>query len=354
MTKVKIVVWDSVGNTLWGVRPWDEWPAQHQQLLLAADPDARTHCPSWSEILGGYTVNLVRAESVEQVAAEIADADFVILHKVRLPGDVLRRAHRCRLVQHLGLDYRGVPMAATREMGIPVAVTPLINYQVVAEHTWALILNHLKQLPGQRVHMQQRGYVGQWGQFPNQKVVKDQTLGLAGLGEIARAVARVARAFEMPVIYWDIERFPELEEQYGIAYVEWDELFQRSDILSVHLALNDKTQGIIGTREIGLLKPDAFFVNTARGKLVDQGALVEAVRSRRIGGLGLEVFYEEPIPVDDPLFELHSQLANNVTMTPHSSSLAPDTWVRDSQPLWHNVRRILEGRPAEHLVYSPR
>lgn len=352
MDRIKIVTWDNIGNTLWGVRTWDEWSAWHQERLLAEDPNARTSCPSYQQILQEYEVDLHHVQTVDEVAAHIETTDFLIVHKNNLPADVLRRGRRLRLVQHLGLDYRGIPMQAARELKVPVAVTPLINYYVVAEHTWALILNHLKQLPGQRVHMQRRDYVGQWGWYPNQKVVRDQTLGLAGLGEIARTVARVALAFEMPVIYWDIQRFPELEH-LGLQYVSWDDLFRRSDVLSVHLALNEKTQGIIGARELGLMKPSAFFVNTARGKLIDQAALIEAVKQRRLAGLGLEVMYEEPLPPDDPLFALHEQLEYNVTLTPHSSSLAPMTWVRDSLPLWYNIRNVLKGEPVQHLVYAP-
>jgi phosphoglycerate dehydrogenase-like enzyme len=273
-----------------------------------------------------------------------------VLHKVRVPGDVLRRGRRLRLIQHLGLDYRGVPVESARAMGVPVAATPLVNYQVVAEHTWALILNHLKQLPAQRDHMQTRGYMETWGTFPNLKPVCDMTLGLLGFGEIARPVARIGRAFGMPVMYWDIERFPELEKEYGVEYAAWDEVFSRADVLSIHLALNDKTEGIVGAREIGLMKPSALFVNTARGKLVDQAALVSALQSRKLGGAALDVFAEEPLALDDPLHVLHQQLDANVTLTPHSAWQSPWTWVRDSHGIWLNVLRMLRGQALDYLI----
>ena len=350
MTPIKIVVWDAVGNVLWGVRRWDEWSDHIKAHLLSEDADAITHAPSFEQIFADYPVELCQVKSADELAAVIDDADFLVLHKVNVPGEVLQRGRQLRLIQHLGLDYRGVPVQIARAMGVPVAATPLVNYQVVAEHTWAFILNQLKQLPAQRVHMQQRAYFETWGTFPDIKPVRDLTLGLLGFGEIARPVARIARAFEMPVIYWDIVRFPELERQYGVEYVSWDAIFSRADVLSVHLALNDQTERIVGAREIALMKPTGLFVNTARGKLVDQAALVSALQAHKLGGAALDVFAEEPLPPDDPLHALHEQLPANVTLTPHSAWQSPWTWVRDSHGIWFNVLRQLRGEAIQYLV----
>jgi phosphoglycerate dehydrogenase-like enzyme len=255
-------------------------------------------------------------------------------------------------VQHLGLDYRGVPLEVARELRVPVAATPLINYLAVAEHVWALILSHLKRLPAQRAFVSERVYDASWGTFPDLRLARDSTLGLLGFGEIARPVARVARAFDMPVIYWDVQRFAELERDFGVAYAAWDEVFRQADVLSVQLALNAGTEGIIGARELGLMKPTSLFVNTARGKLVDQDALTSALRDGRIGGAALDVFAVEPLPPDDPLHELHERPAARVTLTPHSAWQSPWTWIRDSLEIWSNVARVLRGEPARHLVYD--
>jgi phosphoglycerate dehydrogenase-like enzyme len=347
---ITVVVWDHVGNVMWGVRPWDEWTPHIRERLLAEDPDAVMHAPSLAQIFQGYQLDLRQVKTVDELAATIADADVLIVHKETVPPDVLRLGRRLRLIQHLGLDYRGIPIEIARELGIPVAATPLVNYLAVAEHTWALILNHMKQLPGQRALMQGRGYRDSWGGFPNIGLARDMTLGLLGFGEIARPVARIAQAFEMRTVYWDITRFEQLESQYGVEYAAWDELFRRADVVSVHLALNDRTQGIIGAREIGMMKPAALFVNTARGKLVDQAALTEALRARRIGGAALDVFAEEPLPADDPLHELHELHEYNITLTPHSGWQSPWTWVRDSHGIWLNVIRMLRREPIEYLV----
>lgn len=349
---IKIVVWDNISNVLLGVRLSQGWGKTYP--LTPDDPAAVESAPTFEEIFKDYEIELHEIHKLEELEPLIEDTDFLVIHKERVPAEILAKGKKLRLVQHLGQDYRGVPMDAARALGVPVAATPLINYVAVAEHSWALILNYMKQLPQYRVHMQSRAYANtNWGPIivpPGIRLAWDQTLGLLGFGEIARPMARYAQAFGMKAIYWDAVRFPELEKEYNIEYVSWDEIFSRSDILSVHLPIKPETTKIIGEREIGLMKPDSFFVNTARGKLVDQPALVEALKNRRIGGAGLDVMFEEPIPVDDPLHELHEDLSYNVTLTPHSAWQGPWTWVRDSQNIWFNVLRTLRGEPIEYKV----
>jgi len=371
---VKVVVWDSIGNVLLGVLPWTSWDVPTRETLLSENPAAQSVALPLRELLAGYDLDLTWfnsadapyapfgqlyadyegslrfTRSVEEIVAAVEDADFLILHKERLPASAVERATRLRLIQHLGQDYRGVPLETARARGIPVAATPLVNYLTVAEQVWAYILNWAKRLPSLRAHMAERAYVHAWHGFPDTKYLGDLTLGLLGMGEIARPVARVAHAFGMAIRYWDIERFPELETAYGMAFVPWDELFATADLLSVQLALNPQTEGIVGEREIGLMKPSALFINTARGKLVDQAALTGALAAKRIGAVALDVFAEEPLPIGDPLLRLHDGAAERVTLTPHNAWQSPWTWVRDSQELWLNVRRSLRGEQIHHLV----
>lgn len=370
----QIVIWDNIGNTLLGVQPADFWSAELLARLEREQPGQPVRLVSYDDLLHGYPTEITwlynpqkaqagfrdlytrhsallrDANDPATVAAAIQQADILILHKERVAPELVANAPHLRLIQHLGQDSRGVPLAAARARDIPVAAIPLVNYLVVAEHTWALILNHYKQLPQQRALMQSGAYAGSWGYAPNLRYLADQTLGLLGLGEIARPLARFAQAFGMTTYYWDQTRFPELEAAYGLHWMERDELLRQSDILSLQLALNPQTEGIIGAREIGLLKPTAFFVNTARGRLVDQAALTAALRERRIGGAALEVFADEPLPTTDPLLALHDDLTYNVTLTPHSSSIAPWSWLRDSQELWDNVRRHLQHKPLHWLI----
>lgn len=373
--KLKIVVWDNIGNTLLGMRPWDAWPPGVRERLTIEDPDARSRVISIDDLLSGreielvwlydpvksqrgfralfdeFGARLVDTSDADAIERELTDADFLILHKETLPEGAINEPRHLRLIQHLGLDYRGVPMDATRSRGIPVAATPLINYSAVAEHVWAMILVDLKRMGDQRDYMASRAYLTEWGAYhPGVQIVSDLTLGLLGLGEIARPVARIARAFNMRTIYWDIVRFPDLEEKLGVEYVEWDDLFAQTDVISVQLALNEHTEGIIGAREFGLMKPTALFVNTARGKLVDERALIDALETNEIRAAALDVFAEEPVPADSRLHALHEAQPQRVVLTPHSAAQGPWTWIRDSQELWFNVRRVLDGQPTHHLV----
>lgn len=375
MDRLKIVVWDNIGNTLLGMRSWEAWGPHVQERLTIEDPAARERVVTVSDVLDGREYGLVwlydpvksqrgfsslftemGARLVDTnepgaIAREVAGADFLILHKETLPPEALNGATKLKLIQHLGLDYRGVPMDAAAELGVPVAATPLVNYSTVAEHVWAMILGDLKRLADQRDYMTSRGYLNEWGAYhPGVQVVSDLTLGLLGMGEIARPMAAVAKAFNMRTVYWDIRRFPELEESLGIEYVEWDEVFRQSDVLSVHLALNEQTEGIIGANEFAQMKPTALFVNSARGKLVDQDALIHALDSWEIRAAALEVFAEEPLPPDSRLHDFHEAPEHRVILTPHSAAQGPWTWIRDSQELWFNIQRVLDGEPVHHQV----
>ena len=349
---IQVAVWDNIGNVLLGVRlpgqPDQPWHAR----LTQDDPAALEAAPTFEELFAGYDVRLHEVKTLQELEPLMPELDYLVVHKERLPAEVLARGQKLRLVQHLGQDYRGVPVETARGMGVPVCATPLVNYDAVAEHAWALLMTHYKQMPRQRQHVETRAYLTQrWGAMvPNVRLLQDDTLGLLGFGEIARPMARVAHAFQMKTIYWDKFRFPELEAAYHVEYVEFDDLFRRSDVLSVHLPIMPATEKIIGARELGLMRPHAFFINTARGKLVDQAALVAALQARRLGGAGLDVFAEEPLPGDDPLHALHEDPSANVTLTSHSAWQGPWTWVRDSLNIWMNVLYSLRGEALRYEV----
>src|SRR4051794_8047617 len=228
MPKVKIVVWDNIGNTMLGMRAWDQWETSTQDRLLIEDPGARTRVISFNELFADQNIELVwlydpvksqrgfrtffdenqqylrPVTSPADLGDALSHADFAVLHKEMLPAAALDGATKLRLIQHLGHDYRGLPVDVARAKGIPAAATPLVNYSAVAEHVWATILNHLKRLPDQRAYMESGDYQREWGAYhPCVQIVSDLTIGLVGMGEIARPIAQVAQAFNMRVIYWD-------------------------------------------------------------------------------------------------------------------------------------------------------
>lgn len=351
-----IVVWEEYNYVLLGVQFRKEYAHEIDKRLPPNDP-ARAEwakdAPLFEEIFADYDTKLTKVSTLEELEAIIEEVDYLVVHKQRLPAETLRKGKRIKLLQHMGEDSRGIPMETAREMGIPVCVTPLINYIAVAEHAWTLMLNFFKQTREQERQMKERLYFERgWGAtVPNVRIVQDYTLGLLGFGEIARPMAKYAHAFEMKCIYWDKVRFPpELEEKYHVQYVEWDELFKQSDVLSVHIPIMPSTEKIIGAREFGLMKHDAYFINTARGKLVDQEALVDALKNRRLGGAGLDVMYEEPVPQNDVLHELNEDPAYDVTLTSHSAWQGHWTHIRDSLNIWNNVYHHLRGEPLKYEV----
>ena len=201
MDTLKIVVWDNIGNTLLGMRAWETWPPAVRERLAIEDPDARARVQTLDQVLEGHPhaltwlydpvkaqrgfggiqhefgARLVETTGPDVIARELEDADFVVIHKETLPGEALEGATQVRLLQHLGFDYRGVPMEVARQRGIPVAATPLVNYSAVAEHVWAVILGDLKRLADQREYMQSRAYRNEWGAYhPGVQIVSDLTL----------------------------------------------------------------------------------------------------------------------------------------------------------------------------------
>src|SRR4051794_27751475 len=189
MARLKIVVWDNIGNTLLGMRSWDQWDKATQERLLTEDSDARSRVVSFDDLFADQEIDLVwlydpvksqrgfRAffeenreylrpvTGGEDLFDALADADFMVLHKERLPAEAVNGAAKLRLIQHLGSDYRGLPVEAARARAIPAAATPLVNYSAVAEHGWATILGYLKRLPDQRAYMESGEYLHEWGAY---------------------------------------------------------------------------------------------------------------------------------------------------------------------------------------------
>ena len=372
---LRVVVWDNIGNTMLGMRPWDEWDSDTQARFLAEDPGAPDRIVSLDDLFESGEIELTWLYDPEAsrrgfaafidehgtilqdqrdrpaLVETIASADVLITHKVTVPSNAIAAADHLKLVQHLGLDYRGLPIATLREKACTVTATPLINYSAVAEQGWATILALLKCLPDQQRYMSSGEYQNGWGAYhPGTRILSDLTIGFVGMGEIARPMARIARAFGMRVLYRDILRMSGLESSIGIEMTAWDEIWKQSDVVSLQLALTNQTTEIVRAREFDWMKPDAIFQNSARGKLVDETALIDALVAGKIGGAALDVYFEEPLPFDSPLIDLHNRYPGKIILTPHSAAQGPWTWVRDSQELWLNVRRLLDEAPILHVI----
>ena len=274
------------------------------------------------------------------------DAEFYLGLARRMGGEFFRSAPNLKLVQLLSAGYDHVDIEAARKSKVPVSNNGGANALAVAEHTIMLILAVLKRV----VQFHNSVAAGKWrvGNPADVRVYEmgNRTLGIVGLGNIGKKVARRARAFDTKVQYYDIRRLTEAEEDaLGVRFVLFDELLRTSDIVSLHVPLDDSTRNLIGARELGLMKREAIIVNTCRGPVIDETALFEALKANRILGAGLDVMVDEPPKAEHPFFTLP-----NVTLTPHSAGPTWENWVARFRNGFDNITRVAAGRPASWVI----
>lgn len=293
----------------------------------------------------GYAVSSIsyRAAEAEKLQ-KIGDADFLVLHPAEISPTLLRAAAGLRLIQLLTAGYDRIDLRITQELGVPVATNGGANSWAVAEHCISLLLAIYKRLP----QCDQAVRQGQWRKpitgF-NTFEVAGKTVGLVGAGNVGRKVARRLGSFETRILYHDARPAPDLEQDLGARRVSLEELLREADIITIHVPLLPETRSLIGARELGLMKSNAVLLNTSRGQIIDEGALVAALAEKRIAAAGLDVFQEEPISPDNPLLKL-----DNVLLTPHSAGHSYEGWFRRCQFAWENIQRTAAGQSPLSLA----
>jgi phosphoglycerate dehydrogenase-like enzyme len=298
------------------------------------------------ELPQAYRLVVVKSKDRQELLALATEADYIVTATSKIDGAVLRAASRLKLVQHQGVGYDNIDLAACRAAGVPVALTPEGTTTGVAEHTFLLILALYKRLREAEASLRSGGWPV-WELRTKSFELAGKTLGLVGFGRIGRAVALRANAFEANVVYFDpLRAEPDAEAALRVTYQPLDVLLRDSDIVSLHLPLSAETRHVIGERELGLMRRHAILVNTARGPLVHEPALVRALREGRIAGAGLDVFEQEPPRADNPLLQLDS-----VVVTPHISAGTVDAYRTKMQAVSANIQRIARGeRPANAIA----
>lgn len=271
----------------------------------------------------------------------VGDADFMVVRNPLL-GDVLEGARRlCGIVRHgAGLDM--IPMEAATALSIPVANVPGANSQAVAEYVIAAMLNFARGVAKIDADMRQPGG---WNTSKRHTVAATElsgaTIGIVGLGEIGSRVAKICHSgFGMRVLGSHPHAVPDFVESASL-----DVLFSESDYITLNCPLNATTKGLASARLISMMKPSAVIINAARGPVVDNEALYEALRSRRIGGAAIDVFDEEPIDEDNPF-----RVLDNVLLTPHVSALSQQSQVAMSEGAARQVLQMIRGERPTHLV----
>jgi phosphoglycerate dehydrogenase-like enzyme len=266
------------------------------------------------------------------------DAVVVMRERTPLPREVLTRLPRLRLVVTTGRRNPSIDTAAAAEAGITVCGTDSLS-SGPAELTWALVLGLARHLVTEATAVRDGGWQTTVG-----RDLAGHTLGLLGLGRIGTQVAAVGRAFGMDVLAWSRSLTPERAAESEARAASLDEVLRASDVVSIHLVLAPETRGLLGERELGLMRPDALLVNTSRGPIVDEQALLAALDRGHLGGVGLDVFDEEPLPGDHPL-----RRAPRTLLTPHLGYVTQDVYATFFAGVVEDVTAYLDGSPVRTL-----
>ena len=275
--------------------------------------------------------------SEEELIKRIRPADIVIniRSSSRFTKSVFEQCGQLRLLSLWGTGTDNVDLPAAAHHGITVTNTPGVSALSIGEHCLALLLSVARRIPVTHAQMRQ----GQWPKGQGTQM-HGKTLGIIGLGAIGRRFAQLGAAIGMRVITWTMHPKPEL----GFEPVPLETLLRESDVVSLHLRLSSETRGMIGAPQFEMMKRSAILINTARGPIVDEAALIGALETGRIAGAGLDVFDVEPLPAEHPLRNLP-----NAVLTAHSAGVTPEALEAGLQMAIDNVFQFLDGNPA-HVV----
>ena len=281
---------------------------------------------------------------LDQVAARLQEFEIVMAMRERtpFPRTLLARLPRLRLLVTAGMRNASIDLHAAAERGVVVCGTAGLPYPT-AELTWGLILSLVRHIPAE----DRATRAGRWQETLGVGL-NGKTLGVLGLGTLGSRVARIGVAFEMTVLAWSQNLTPERARAVGATLVGKDELLGKADVVTIHLVLSERTRGLIGGRELALMKPSAYLVNTSRGPIVDEVALVGALRKGTIAGAGLDVFDDEPLPLDHPLRQLPTTV-----ITPHLGYVTEETYRVFYGQALEDIRAYLAGEPVRVLQPEP-
>jgi phosphoglycerate dehydrogenase-like enzyme len=274
----------------------------------------------------------------DKLAERLRPFEIICAMRERTPfrRALLERLPNLKLLVTTGMRNASIDVAACADRGITVCGTEGLGYPT-AELTWALILAMSRRIAIEDRNMRQGGWQATLGTGVNGKV-----LGVIGLGRLGAQVAKIGLAFGMKVIAWSQNLTRERAAEVGVGFVgAKDALMTLADVVTIHLVLSERTRGLVGKKELEQMKPTAYLINTSRGPIVDEAALVEALQTQRIGGAGLDVFDEEPLPADHPLRTL-----NNTVLSPHLGYVTAEGYAIFYTHVVEDVLKFLDGNPV--------
>jgi phosphoglycerate dehydrogenase-like enzyme len=295
-----------------------------------------TFCPQDIELVFA-DLDLPDSEKVKL----LKDARFCLVHPAFLSDEVLRKSTHIKLIQLFSAGYDGINLPLARQLGIPVANNGGANSTSVAEHAVLLMLAVYRDL----VHQAENACTGRWRDLEATTLscfeLAEKRVGILGMGNIGVQLARRLKGFDVTMQYYDkyVTLAADVAGELGLRKVTLEELCKTSDVISIHVPLTSETRSIVGAKELAMMKPTTIIVNTSRGGVIDQMALYQALKERRIAAAGLDVLDPEPFDVKDPIFKL-----DNVIITPHSAGFVFDSYKRRSINAFQNIQRIIAGQ----------
>jgi phosphoglycerate dehydrogenase-like enzyme len=298
----------------------------------------------WSKVAADLDIKVFNEHlgSPDSVVKALQGFSIVCAMRERtgFPRAVIEKLPDLKLLITTGARNASIDVAAAAERGVVVCGTPSLG-SPTSGIAIALMLELTRRIGYENARLKS-GVRWQSTIGPD---LEGMTLGVIGLGKLGTRTSQIAKAFGMKVLAWSQNLTPEKCKEVGVEYASKEDLFRRADIVTIHVVLSQRSRGLVGAKELGLMKPTAFIVNTSRGPIIDEAALLAALRDRKIAGAGLDVYDVEPLPLDHPLREL-----DNVVLTPHLGYVAQQNYRAYFGGVVEDIRAFLDGKPVRVMT----
>lgn len=285
--------------------------------------------------------------SKEIIKERIKDADAILtMLSDKIDAEIINSAPKLKIIAQLAVGYDNIDLKAAKERGIYVTNTPDALTDASADFSFALMMAVSRRVVEADKYVRAGNWKVAW--HPSMMLgapLRGTTLGIIGAGRIGQAMAKRGRGFDMRILYFNRSAKPEFEKECGAKRVELDELLKESDFVSLHVPLNDQTRGLINAEKLALMKKTAYLISNARGPVIEEKALYEALKNHKIAGAALDVFCTEPTPADNPLLEL-----DNIVVAPHISSANTVTRTKMSVMNAEDITAVLMGKEPKNIV----
>lgn len=318
-------------------------------IVFYSNVTVKEHVLSYIPQLSEHSVSVIRLDDRNELIKK-SDTDVLLVDAMGVVDkEIVDAMPNLKLIMSEGVGYQGFDMQYITDKGIPVCNNKGVNDTAVAEGALLLILACLKSMitghqsvyDGHQIEVKKAA-------FGKIRELGECTVGLIGFGDIAKCTAKYLNALGAKVLYTNRTRYKELEEVYGVTYTDLDTLLKQSDFVSLHLAVNNDTRNIVNEQFLKKMKNDAFLINTARGDLVDNKALLNALLNCEIAGAGLDVIAPEPVEKDNIL--LDERISDKLILTPHISGITRLTIKKIYVNIWDNITRLMKDEPLKNRV----